>query len=253
MQSDACDVEDGSCWNKWYAYWSVSMFPVATASLSYQNYTYTYTKIESQSAIPWKTVAVSELIQTHPVMDGGFTIGSITETGQGTTYVQTSIEGTTYTTTGTETREAHTQSHKSNMGKPTCSLQSYQQGCQDWWSSHISWEYNSIAATSDIFEMASWYGAPLHTPPPCTQASVTGELCDSFRESYMTVFGSSTPEPNNYVANSAGYVTTGLATSNGTAAFGWGWPSSSTLAPGCTLGWSVPLSKAYHYIMLICF
>ncbi|KAF2229310.1 hypothetical protein EV356DRAFT_456101, partial [Viridothelium virens] len=92
-------------------------------------------------------------------------------------------------------------------------------------------------------------------PPLCTQASIGSSLCGSLRSSYVSAgftngeVATSVLNPLWYPDTSAGGVTDEASTvliggtaihisynSNGGSTVSSGWPSDSTLAPGCSLG-----------------
>lgn len=109
-------------------------------------------------------------------------------------YIRTEITGH-YTATG--------------LHEPSCALPSYVPDCQSEWKTYI--ETDSIAPRNTV---------PL---PQCTQASITGSLCDSLIAAYYKQY--------TYLGGMIGNP--GYQTTNGTSTY---WPSTTQFAPGCTLG-----------------
>ncbi|KAI9690642.1 MAG: hypothetical protein M1820_009949 [Bogoriella megaspora] len=77
--------------------------------------------------------------------------------------------------------------------------------------------------------------------PSCAQASVDPSACDFFREKYMIDWSSENvgKDPvgwNPSIYQSIGYQQTSSIASNGSTVYYEVWPSSSSLAPGCSLG-----------------
>jgi hypothetical protein len=93
-----------------------------------------------------------------------------------------SVPGRGATTTSTDLLSEYAFTIVTNTVKPSetpsCTLASYEQKCQSQWSYYIARE-SSYVATETINLLPSF------EPPSCTQASITGTLCDEARNDYV--------------------------------------------------------------------
>jgi hypothetical protein len=252
-----------SCWSSWTDYGAYSnaiahpkASPVATIVSERTGYV---------RGLPAETFTeVSTLTGTSTQFNGGFAISTIILDSTATSlYTQKAREGSSYTRTDTFTRITHIPYDGPSVPVPTCQLSSTVPQCQSQWEAYVSSELltsptppshcdiNEGIVSAFTYETqppcASTYQSSLSswrsqfsrvTKPPCTQASVDGQLCSTIKDAYVhqqnSVFF---PKVDFVPFFSNGYLGSfaNITAQNYTKS--WWWPSSSTLGvPGCTLG-----------------
>ncbi|KAK4614901.1 Glutamyl-tRNA(Gln) amidotransferase subunit B, mitochondrial [Fulvia fulva] len=198
------------CWSDWSAYWSMSTHLKSV----YTTFTTTRTIRSHQDFLGYTT---AEVVTTNTAGNGNFATR---------TYVDTlSTEWAFYTTepTSTVATETYTSRISSNITAPSCALPTYVPQCQASWSQYATGAYED--------------GLP---EPPCTQASISGALCSTYVSTWLEVQTAEmgeiegkvgmqlTVEPVTFIANGTQPTTTTTSS--------YYWPTSSTVAPGCSVG-----------------
>lgn len=202
-----------TCWSEWVSYWNAtSNIATQTASgCSYSSYLTTGTNTSpGDSGTTYTTTVTQVSAQTN---------GPFTLTASATT--QTTVVTIPYWggTTETYTESDHTSfceytPDTATITTPPCALPTSVSQCQAEWSAFVASGYQSDTASSPI----------------CSQASVDRSMCSWFQSSYVERYNGYSPIPGLLT----GTLSNGYAVN--TASGGWYWPSSSSLAPGCTLG-----------------
>jgi hypothetical protein len=252
-----------ACWSSWTDHWAYTK-AIASPKISYLS-TIVSTTTGYQSEYPGTTETNIATSRGTSVQDnGGFTINTKTLDSTSTTvYTISPRPASSYIITTTITSYTLISYTGSSVPMPTCTLPSIVPQCQNQWEAYASSELlpsptppshcdiNQGIMTAMTFETqppcASTYQASLSswrsqlssiTKPPCTQASVGGQLCSTIKDAYVhqqnSVFFpkvSFAPYFSNGYLGSFANITAGNFTKS------WWWPTSSTLGvPGCTLG-----------------
>ena len=252
-----------SCWSSWTEYWAYTQ---AIASPKHSAVTtIVSTATGYDSGFPGTTETIISTFTGTSVQDnGGFTISTRTTDSISTTvYTISARPGSSYSRTDTFTRITRLPYDGHSVRVPSCQLSGMVPQCQSQWEAYASSELlpsptppshcdiNEGIVTAMTFETqppcASAYQTSLSswrsqlssvTKPPCSQASVGGELCSTIKDAYVhqqnSVFFpkvSFAPYFSNGYLGSFANITAGNFTKS------WWWPTSSTLCvPGCTLG-----------------
>jgi hypothetical protein len=251
-----------ACWSSWKEYWAYTN-AIAGPETSYLT-TIVSSTTGYQSEYSGTTETDVETFKGTSVQDnGGFTINTKTLDSTSTTvYTISPRPASSYTTTTAITSYTLVPCNGSSVPIPTCTLSSVVPQCQKQWEAYVSSELlpsptppshcdiNQGIVTALTYETqppcASTYQSSLSswrsqlssiTKPPCTQASVGGQLCSTIKDAYVhqqnSVFfpnvGFAPYFSNGYLGSFAN-ITAGNYTKS------WWWPTSSTLGvPGCTL------------------
>jgi hypothetical protein len=257
------NITAGSCWPSWTEYWAYAE-AIANPQTSDVS-TIIETDTETESAIAATTETdISTLTGTSVQDNGGFTISTRTTDSITTTvYTFSGQPGATYTRIDTYTSITLLPYDGPSVAMPTCQLQSIVPQCQSQWETYASSqlapsprppshcdinagliqadppEYQPPCASAYHASVLSWYlSLSSITTPPCTQASVSGQLCSSIKDAYVheqndVFFPNVSFAP--YFSNGYLGAFADITASNYTVT--WEWPTSSTLGvPGCTLG-----------------
>jgi hypothetical protein len=253
-----------SCWSSWTDYWAYSnaianpkASPVTTIISEETGYV---------RGLPAETFTeVSTLTGTSTQFNGGFAISTVTLDSIATSfYTQRAREGSSYTRTDTYTSITLLSYDGPSVPVPTCQLSSTVPQCQSQWEAYASSELlpsptppshcdinKGLIDTRPRIETqppcASEYHASVSswreqvssvTKPPCTQASVGGQLCSTIKDMYVHLENPMFfPDVEFAPYFSNGYLGSfaNITAQNYTKS--WWWPTSSTLGvPGCTLG-----------------
>lgn len=192
--ANANATQPDQCWSEWLTYWnsSSSKWTIST--------TLTTTMAQESYSDWWETY---ELTTTETAMNGNFP----TKTYE-TVITTDSFHVTPYTTGSTTL--VTTMQASVTITPPPCALPTYVSQCQSAW--------------------AGWINGETWNSPDCTQATITGSLCESVQSSWLQTEG--------VVGEIDGKVGERLTTftSNGTREVSSWWPSTSILAPGCSVG-----------------
>ncbi|CAK3901637.1 Hypothetical predicted protein [Lecanosticta acicola] len=172
----------------------------ASSSGRTQSTTFTTAIVQESYSDTWQTYQVTT---TATEMNGNFPTRTYVTVITTSTYHITAYP--TYTSTGVVTRKAN-----ATITPPPCALSSYVSQCQSAWEDWIHGE--------------TW------NTPDCTQASITGSLCSSLQSNWLETEG-----VVGEVDGKVGMRVTTMTLSNTTETSSW-WPSTSILAPGCSVG-----------------
>ena len=163
---------------------------------------------------------------TIEIMDNGFSVTAITSTTPPWYKSEPYTPATTYLETDRifpVTRKT-VYSFSPEPPRPTCSLPKIVPECQRQWVHYIT-------------KPAQYYlSYDVMGQPPCTEASMNAELCSIARRSWSTYWVQpqwKAGHQRNNITIASRFATATFANST---AYGTGWPTSSTLAPGCTVG-----------------
>ncbi|KAK6441218.1 hypothetical protein LTR95_002547 [Oleoguttula sp. CCFEE 5521] len=223
------------CWNQWLSYWDVVGTNTVDTAAGTTTYTWTYNEVTQRST--------TELV-TSTVINGFFTQTIITTLV--TTIVTVSIP--TSRSTVTETLTAST----ALTTPPPCILPSSVGQCQASWEAWALDQYSVTSPPVSSPEGCDLYASPIPDScvgpvstynsqwqswftesalvPPCTRASISGSMCDGLQSRYL--HQQNREEQQSTVAG-GDLVWTAI---NGTTSEYYSWPSTSFLAPGCTVG-----------------
>jgi len=256
-------ADQSVCWSSWTEYWAYTK-AIASPKISYLA-TIVSTTTGFQSEYLGTTETNFATFEGTSAQDnGGFTISTKTLDSTSTTvYTISPRPASSYTITTTVTSYTLVSYNGSSVAMPTCVLPNFVPQCQNEWEAYVSSELlpsptppthcdiNEGIVTAMTRETqppcASTYQSSLSswrsqlssiTKPPCTQASVQGQLCSTIKDAYVhqqnSVFYpkvSFAPYFSNGYLGSFANITAGNFTKS------WWWPTSSTLGvPGCTLG-----------------
>ncbi|KAK4504027.1 hypothetical protein PRZ48_004942 [Zasmidium cellare] len=263
------------CYFSWNEYWSASQFNYnvsykGAGIATYATTTYITTETETYPSLApsnWTQLRTEDA--TIPVLNGGFTISEQTVHTTFSSLYKFSgdpASAQTWTQTVTESLISTVSSANKTVPKPTCTLPSVVQDCQNKWETYITSRLEpsptppphcdinagiagigtTPACAEPYWSAAKSYYTKLEDPisglqtPVCTAASISGSLCQSVRDAYQMsdVFAPTfaletlSQYGDKYFFNQG---TAGLFQGNGTK---WIWPTSSTMgnAPSCTLG-----------------
>jgi len=252
-----------SCWSSWTEYWAYTQAVASPKHSAVSTIISTGSGYDSGFAGTTETI-ISTYTGTSVQDNGGFAISTRTTDSVSTSvYTISARPGSSYTRTDTYTSVAVLSYDGSSVRKPTCQLPSIVPQCQSQWEAYASSELlpsptppshcdiNEGIVPAFTFEtqppcastyqasLSSWRSQLSHvTKPPCTQASVGGQLCNTIKDAYVhqenSVFFpnvSFAPYFSNGYLGSFANITAQNYTKS------WWWPTSSTLGvPGCTLG-----------------
>lgn len=188
------------CWAKWAGYWQMSekiSSQFTTFTKQITAYDYTY----SYSVWPVTT--------TETQGNGNFPTATIETTLTTSSQVWRTISDSNSTTSLVITTRV-----SNTLTPPPCSLPSYVPDCQSSW---IAW--GSSGAHNFLGR------------PPCTQASIPSGLCKTVMSNWLASERGEAGEVGGKIGLDLTPVTV-----NGTTSMSSSWPTSSTLAPGCTVG-----------------
>ncbi|OQN96747.1 hypothetical protein B0A48_17171 [Cryoendolithus antarcticus] len=230
------------CWNQWLSYWDVVGTNTVDIPASTTTYTWTENVVTQQST--------TELF-TSTVVNGPFTQTIFTTLV--TTIIAVSIP--TFTGTSTDTYTAR----PVLTTPPPCALPSSVGQCQASWEAWAVDQYSVTLPPVSSPEGCDLYASPIPdscvgpvstynsqwqswftesvSVPPCTQASISGSMCYGLRTKFL--------QEQQLVGEQSG-VAGGVevwTTVNGTASDYFSWPSTSLLAPGCTVGCGIESCK----------
>ena len=252
-----------ACWSSWTDYWSYTT-AIASPKISYLA-TIVSTTTGYESEYPGTTETNVATFKGTSVQDnGGFTISTKTlDLTSTTVYTISPRPASTYTITTAITSYTLVSYNGSSVPMPICTLPSIVPQCQNQWEAYVSSELSPSPTPPSHCDINEGIGAartletqpacasPYHaslfswasqlssiTKPPCTQASVGGQLCSTIKDAYVhqqnpVFFPNVSFAP--YFSN--GYLGSFANITAGNYTRSWWWPTSSTLGvPGCTLG-----------------
>lgn len=236
----------GDCWAQWNQFWTLESSVESQSETS----TYTTTTVETLSLFTfWTSEILVTVIVT--VYDGAFAQTTFTTISTSESLPTSAAPTTTITTVETFEDDSPSRS-TAIITHPPCVLPSIVAQCQSSWDDWAIHQYSSPNIPDNgpsgcsYGETASPCGAEWSTwssiedawddgfnapPPKCSQASVSGSICSGLISSYLSV----AEEYDGEVDGHIGEATT-FWTSNGIGMASEYWPSSSTFAPGCSLG-----------------
>ena len=260
--------DSGNCWSDWMSHWSVdsSVNAVRTVSQSATaTLTSTATETWSESADPATTSThiytwtISNTMSAH-----GFTYLTATVTTTATKIVTFHFEpGTTYTTTTTFTdlpgKSQYITTPHVSVPTPTCNLPQYVPQCQSLWDAYAAVQMSTISEntagctgtsvnsscsqikTRFYSAASSLYVQQQKSAPACSQASVDSAACSHFYDEYISEWVGNNTGTDPAGGNPVQYLSLGFQYSystapNGTVTSSAYWPSTSILAPGCSIG-----------------
>jgi hypothetical protein len=261
--------EYSGCWEEWTSFWaySSSLNAPRMTTLPGGNYLTTFTVTLSEGAVvPGTVVDTFVWTDTETLSANGFiwSTSIATWTDLWTTTNTEAKAGTTVTQIMTETMDIESGTVYTkpsvNVTGPTCSLPTSVSQCQSLWDNYVSVHMqpepalpsscgSSTSVPVSCSPIVSNYLSGENTNgnsvsvarPACTQASVNSVQCEFFSSEYFSAWSArnSDPNPQDWDAVpflSVGYQPTSSVLSNGSTQFYSYWPSSSVIAPGCTLG-----------------
>ncbi|KAI9699234.1 MAG: hypothetical protein M1820_007206, partial [Bogoriella megaspora] len=255
----------GDCWAQWSSYWSRndSANAVRTTHIGgTSTFTTTDTNVWTQSAESGYTTSFTYLYTwTKTLVANGFTYTTQTSTqSEDITESQKARPATTetyiYTMTSTETPEYTEITPHVTVPTPHCVLPSQVPQCQSQWEDYergmvtlAKYEDSTVACTdygtACMSSQDSLYStlealSSLYVAPSCSQASLNSGICGFLRDRYITSWRAYGPNHGGGYyegpMSSVGYVNENVTYANGSIGLTYGWPTSSQLGPGCTLG-----------------
>jgi hypothetical protein len=254
----------GNCWEQWTSYWSASSSASSAVTRVSVPATNTFT------LTIWSISASTERFSgttTVTVKNGAFaqtTFTTFAETSNAYVVV-TSSPTRTVVRTATYDNGTISSLFHGTIVQPTCVLPTLMPECQSNWENWVSGKFESYppeptACASYQYSAVSLqppscqgplssysYAASIvgqnnnRSPPPCTQATVTGAICSTLVKSYLQVAKAYNQQIDGVIAGGMNYTTyttteaanSHVATVTSNVFF---WDPSSSLAPGCTLG-----------------
>lgn len=239
----------GDCWDQWMSYWTLST-SVATLPTRATVVNSPVTSLETWLLTagidsPNTTTLTAYVMRTITDYQGTQLLSTRTTTFSTNYLTVVPLLEPTATITSTFTHVYEVQLSTSTfptttVPSPSCTLPPQVSQCQEQWDSYGSavlsvsppMEYPSCdicPASWDAWDSsrALYHAAYTMSPPFCAQASVGSAICRWVRSRYMYGFFGETSrgyQQTTYVADGGGLITTYL------------WPTSTSLAPSCTLG-----------------
>lgn len=211
---DNTTIDDGQCWAQWSSYW-YSSTKVWSSYTTFQTI-YDYTAYSQISIQP--TLSTERVTTTETAGNGNFATKTYVTTITDVQTIKISISTTNFMTT-----KAASARYTPSVTAPPCILPSYMPQCQSAW---VSW---------------GSHGAVAGAEPQCSQAKVTGSLCSTVISSWLH------QQQVDMVGQNLGEIEGKVGMqelphmANGTQVYpnsttSWYWPSTSKVAPGCTVG-----------------
>ncbi|KAK4497811.1 hypothetical protein PRZ48_010465 [Zasmidium cellare] len=188
------------CWASWAGYWQTS----ARISSMFTTFTKQITAYDYTFSY-----SVWPVTKTQTKGNGNFPTATVETTLTTSSQVWRTISDSNSTTSMVITTRV-----SNTLATPSCALPSYVADCQSSW---VAW--GSSGAHNYLGR------------PPCTQASVPKSLCETVMSNWLASERGEAGE----VGGKIGLDLTPI-TVNGTTSMSSSWPTSSTLAPGCTVG-----------------
>jgi hypothetical protein len=251
------------CWRSWDEYWSVSQSIKNPKTSNVASMTSTSTVTMSDYSGTTRTDVVT-FTGISLQDNGGFTLSTRTSgSTSSSTYTMRPRPGSTFTITTTLTSYKLMSYDGTPVPEPSCKLPSVVPQCQSQWEEYIeselipsptplphcdvyqgripalTWETTPACASSYNNALTS-YRQQLSSirKPPCTQASIGGDLCDTVKDAYVHQQNSNfLPDVSFAPYFSNGYLGSFQNITAQDYKTAWWWPTSSTLGvPSCTLG-----------------
>lgn len=222
----------GDCLQQWSSYWVVSSnyYPEQLWS------TYTTTETNTRYGISWLTY-VTFLVETSYAEDGAFTQSTEVLTVEATEMSAVTLTQDMSLVTYTETIPTATFTESLTLQTPACSLPSIVPACESQLDSFYEHSLSvwfgteptcsNTQASSCSTSWSSWSSLMNIrgiNSPLCTQASLAADLCSSLRRATQSNF-IALPQYS-LVETIVGNITSTTEV----------WPSTSMIAPGCSLG-----------------
>ena len=260
--------DSGNCWSDWMSFWSVNSsvnaIETTTASATTTLISPTTVTNTDPGEVATTSTSIEIFTETETRSANGFTYETTTITST-TTYINSQSErpASTYTTEFTETyREGssyYVTTPHIKITTPACRLPSSVPQCQASWDGYASLlsvvsavpaacttGYSQPSSCSAIISTWGSVERSLNSlqlnPPSCTQASVGPSACSQFYGLFISEWRASNypgadPAGGNFDPYlSFGYQQTYITEPNGSVSASTYWPTSSILAPGCSVG-----------------
>ena len=256
---------ESSCWGQWESYWSGPLTTQITSTYSTGTY-FTVFTATLPGLLVFHTPSISTW--TYVVTQDGFTLSTVTTTitPPPETPDPTSAPSVTITETESYLYVLITVLNVTVSATPNCSLPSIVPQCQSAWNTFASDRIlpapNVSLSSCDVGSpcesnyaskdatYSSYISKHLTAPPQCSQASLASPLCSALRSSYEAAGFDNWNEPvTSGTFDWLAYTGTAWLNIGGfSAEIFWSdrdasestitsyWPSTSRLAPGCSLG-----------------
>ena len=256
-----------NCWSDWNDFWSmyssVTAIQAVTATATTTE-TITFTEIGLRPGVSSSLLTYFKTFdQTRTYVADGYSYMVTTiETTETDVVTDTGMSGTTWSTTYTNTLVEGSSVYfitppHINITTPSCRLPSSVPQCQSSWNEYASL-LSLVSAVPGVCTgdsvpssctpaLSSWSSAQRalssvqQAPPNCTQASLNRPACALFYGQYISQWLGSQYDPDpagggQPPVQSVGYQRTEFTDSKGALRDSTYWPSSSILAPGCSIG-----------------
>ncbi|KAI9687392.1 MAG: hypothetical protein M1820_010474 [Bogoriella megaspora] len=256
-----------ACWPQWSSFWSFNDSLNSATKPGHPTTTLPTTMIYTmtQPAVSsWASTQLDLETTTVPMVANGYTYQTSTFTTTRTAvFGQPSFSGGTITITSTgfetlwESRAAYT---GPTLQVPNCTLETFVPQCQSLWEDYAASHLDVPAVPTDAcvsqylpYDQATSFRRSLNLAevsldsigrlrPHCTQASVGPLACSYFQDHYMTSWILANDGRDPFEFNTSPFLSVGYQYKTSYDKSGYivsesqYWPTSSILAPGCTLG-----------------